>query len=82
MYFEEIKGIGVLNKNANVVGKVEDIDFSLEDGVINGLVVSLKKNILSNDEVSVKFEDIAAIGDYVILKNDLPRPVKVESSDA
>lgn len=85
MYISEIKGVAVLDKNAKALGKIEDLDFSPEDGQIKGIVVSLKKNIFSKDQIEVPFDDIAAIGDYVILKNELPKhpekPTKVEKKE-
>lgn len=84
MYTSELKGMAVLDKNAKAVGKVEDVQFSPDDGVISGVVVSLKKGIFSKDEVDVPYNEIAAIGDYIILKKELPKetkPVKVEKDD-
>lgn len=81
MYTSELKGMAVLDKNAKAVGKVEDVQFSPDDGQINGIVVSLKKGIFSKDQVDVPYDEIAAIGDYIILKKELPKetkPVKVD----
>ncbi len=84
MYTSELKGMAVLDKNAKAVGKVEDVQFSPEDGQINGIVVSLKKGIFSKDQVDVPYDEIAAIGDYIILKKELPKetkPVKVNKDE-
>ncbi len=84
MYISEIKGVAVLDNNAKAVGKIEDVDFSPETGQINGIIVSLKKNIFSKDQIEVAYGDIAAIGDYIILKNELPNSsdaVKSEDDD-
>ncbi|MDO5848304.1 MAG: PRC-barrel domain-containing protein [Methanobrevibacter sp.] len=84
MYLSEIKGMAVLDKNAKAVGKVEDVKFDPETGAVEGIVIGLKKNLISKDEVEVPFDDIAAIGDYIILKKEIPKetkPVKVEKED-
>lgn len=84
MYSSEIKGIAVLDKNAKAVGKVDDIDFDPEDGKVKCIVVALKKNIFSKDQIEVSFDEIAAMGDYIILKNELPKstkPVKVDKEE-
>lgn len=83
MYTSELKGMAVLDKNARAVGKVEDVDFSPDDGQIDGILVSLKKGIFSKDSVNVPFDEISAIGDYIILKKELPKEeakvAKIES---
>ena len=58
----------VLDKNANEVGKVSDLEFDDETGKISTLTVSLRKNILENgNEIEIKYDDIATIGQYIIL---------------
>ena len=68
MKTKEIFGTTVLDKNANELGKVEDFEFDSETGKIDSIIISLKKNILGNgDELEVNYEDIATIGQYIIL---------------
>lgn len=85
MYTSDLKGMVVLDKNAKAVGKVEDVEFSPDGGHINGVLVSLKKGIFSRDSVNVPFDEIAAIGDYIILKKELPKDeakvLKIEKSE-
>lgn len=85
MYTSELKGMAVLDKNAKAVGKVEDVEFSPDNGQINGILASLKKGIFSRDSVNIPFNEIAAIGDYIILKKELPKDeakvVKVEKNE-
>jgi len=61
---KELFGREVLDANARSVGRVSDIDFDMSKGVVNHLVVKtgpIKKHI-------VTFDNIAKIGDKVILK--------------
>lgn len=64
-------GITVLDKNVKEVGKVDDVEIDTETGNVVSLIVSLKKGILSNDEIEVDFENIATIGDYILLDTEI-----------
>lgn len=68
MRIKDLLGMQVLDIDAKDLGKVEDVDFNEESGQIDKIAVSLKKNILSNDEVLVHFDNIKSIGDYVLLR--------------
>ena len=57
----------VLDTDAKEVGKVVDADFDSESGQIQKLTISLKKNMISSDEVVVRYDNIKSIGDYVLL---------------
>jgi len=64
MYISLIIGKGVLDKNANTVGKVTDIDINFPQWTVNHLVVKtsfFKKLIIG-------VEKIDKIGDKVMLK--------------
>lgn len=74
MNIKDVLGSKVLDKNAFEVGTVSDFDFDPKEGTINSMIVSLKKGILSKEELEVDFEDIDTIGGYVILAKDLPEP--------
>ncbi len=78
MKIKEFIGSTVLDKNANVVGKVENIDFDTETGNIETITLTLQKNLFSRDELEISFEDIATIGAYVILNKEIEKPVEVE----
>jgi sporulation protein YlmC with PRC-barrel domain len=69
---KSILGALVLDKDANEVGKVLDLDFDENDGKFSKLIISLKKGLISNDELEIDYSDIKTIGDYVLLKTSLP----------
>ena len=62
----------VLDKNANDIGKIDNADFDNATGEIKTLDIALKKNILSSTNITkINYEDIATIGDYIILKIEI-----------
>ncbi|MDR2623622.1 MAG: PRC-barrel domain-containing protein [Methanobrevibacter sp.] len=67
MRIKNLIGMNVVDTNAKVVGKIEDVDFDQHTGKIQGLVVSHKNNIISNKEIIVSYNDIENLGDYVLL---------------
>lgn len=67
MNVKDLLGMKVLDTDAKEVGKVVDADFDNESGQIQKLTISLKKNIISSDEVVVRYDNIKSIGDYVLL---------------
>lgn len=73
MYLSKLKGIPVLDKNAKDIGRVDDVDFDTKTGQISEIIISLKKGILSKNQIEIKYSDIATIGDYLILSIDLPK---------
>ena len=73
MRIKDLLGMQVLDIDAKDIGKVDDVDFDENSGQINKIAVSLKKNILSHDEVLVHFENIKSIGDYVLLKINIDK---------
>ena len=81
MKIREFLGSIVLDKNANEVGKVDDIEFNPEDGKIEKITLTLQKNLVSRDELEIDFDDVATIGAYVILNKEIPKPEeKVEAT--
>lgn len=84
MKIKEFIGSTVLDKNANVVGKVENVDFSTETGKIETITLTLQKNIFSRDELEISFDDIATIGAYIILNTEIEteEPEAEEAEDA
>lgn len=81
MKIRDFLGSTVLDKNANEVGKVDDIDFNPEEGKIEKITLTLQKNIFSKDELEIDFEDVATIGAYVILNKEIPKAEeKVEAT--
>jgi len=82
MKIKEFIGSTVLDKNANVVGKVDNVDFNTDDGKIETITLTLQKNIFSRDELEINFEDIATIGAYVILNKEIEQETEEESEEA
>ncbi|MCL2115754.1 MAG: PRC-barrel domain-containing protein [Methanobrevibacter sp.] len=68
MRIKKLLGMQVLDVDANNIGKIDDVEFVFETGEIKKIIVSLKKNILSNDEIIIHYDNIKSIGDYVLLK--------------
>ncbi|WP_410320005.1 PRC-barrel domain-containing protein [Methanobrevibacter sp.] len=80
MKIKEFIGSTVLDKNANVVGKIENVDFVTETGKIESIFLTLQKNLFSSEELEIKFEDIATIGAYVILNKEIPKETEAEEA--
>lgn len=78
MKIKEFLGSTVLDKNANEVGKVDNVDFDTETGKIENITLTLQKNIFSKDELEISFEDVATIGAYVILNKEIPKEKEAE----
>ena len=73
MKIKEFLGSVVLDKNANEVGRIDNVDFDNTTGQIKTIVLTLQKNIFSRDELEIDFEDVATIGAYVILNKEIPK---------
>ena len=71
MKIKEFVGSTVLDKNANVVGKIDNVDFDTETSKIGTIILTLQKNLFSRDELEINFDDIATIGAYVILNKEI-----------
>lgn len=78
MKIKEFIGSVVLDKNANEVGKIDNVDFDPKTGQIETIVLTLQKNIFSKDELEIDFEDVATIGAYVILNKEIPKEAEEE----
>lgn len=78
MQIKEFIGSTVLDKNANVVGKVENVDFDTATGKIETITLTLQKSIFSKDALEISFEDIATIGAYIILNKEITKEEEVE----
>lgn len=81
MKIKEFIGSTVLDKNANEVGKVANVDFDTATGKIEAVTLTLQKNIFSRDELEISFEDIATIGAYVILNKEITQEVEEEEPE-
>ena len=78
MKIKEFIGSTVLDKNANVVGKVDNVDFDTATGKIETITLTLQKNLFSRDELEISFEDIATIGAYIILNKEITKEEEIE----
>ncbi|MDR3291869.1 MAG: PRC-barrel domain-containing protein [Methanobrevibacter sp.] len=67
MRIKGLLGMNVVDTSAKVIGEVEDVDFDQSTGKIQELIVSHKKNIISNKEIIISYNDIENLGDYVLL---------------
>ena len=81
MKIKEFIGSTVLDKNANVVGKIENVDFDTETGKIETIELSLQKNLFSKDELEISFDDVATIGAYVILNTEITQEEAEEEAE-
>jgi sporulation protein YlmC with PRC-barrel domain len=82
MQIKEFIGSTVLDKNANVVGKVDNVDFDTETGKIETIALTLQKNIFTRDELEINFDDIQTIGAYVILNKEIETEAEEEAEEA
>ena len=81
MKIKEFLGSTVLDKNANEVGKVDNVDFDPETGKIENITLTLQKNIFSRDELEISFDDVATIGAYVILNKEILKEKEEEAKE-
>lgn len=81
MKVKEFIGSIVLDKKANEVGRIANVDFNPETGKIESIILTLQKNIFSKNELEISFEDVATIGAYVILNKEIPKQEEVEDPE-
>lgn len=81
MKVKEFIGSIVLDKKANEVGRIANVDFNPETGKIESIILTLQKNIFSKNELEISFEDVATIGAYVILNKEIPKEEEVEDPE-
>ena len=67
MNIKSIIGKNVIDKRAEKIGKIEDMDLNTETGKINSVLIDLKKNVRSQGKLIVEFKDVTAIGEYVFI---------------
>jgi sporulation protein YlmC with PRC-barrel domain len=60
--------MNVIDKNAKVLGKVDDVDFDESTGKIHDIHILHKSNLISNKEIVVPYTEIEDIGDYILIK--------------
>ena len=75
MRMKAILGSSVLDSKANDIGKIVDLEFDSANGKFTKIIVSLKKGLISNDEIEIDYNDISTIGDYVLLKTTISEKV-------
>lgn len=72
MKIKEFFSKKVLDKNAKEIGRITNADFDNETGEIKTLDIDLKKSILDSANITeINYNDIATIGDYIILKIEI-----------
>ena len=81
MKIKQLLGMLTLDANANEIGKIIDADFEPESGKITKIVISLKKNFISSDELEVDYTDIKSIGDYVLLAIEVDKATAIEEAE-
>jgi len=64
MNVKELLGRQVLDANARIIGRVSDIEFDVDRGSISNIVV--KAGMIRRYDV--KFDNIARIGDKIVLR--------------
>jgi len=64
MNVKELLGREVLDANAQIIGRVSDIEFDIDQGFISNVVV--KAGMIR--KYDVKFDNIAKIGDKIVLR--------------
>lgn len=77
MRASELLGKKVIDKDANEVGKIADIEIDTSTGTIDYLIVSKAGLSFKPKTFPVKIEDVNTIGDYVIL-GVKPKELEVE----
>lgn len=73
MEIKELFSKTVLDKNANEIGKINNAEFDVETGKISSVSIETKKNIFeAGDSIEIDYEDIATIGQYILLNKEIP----------
>lgn len=73
MDIKELFSKTVIDKNANEIGKIQNAEFDVETGTLETLSIETRKNILnSSDTIDINYEDIATIGQYILLSKEIP----------
>ena len=65
MNIKSIIGKNVIDKRAEKIGKIEDMDLNTKTGQINSVLIDLKKNVRSQGKIIVEYEHVTAVGEYV-----------------
>ena len=81
MKIKDFVGSIVLDKNANEVGKVDNVEFDPANGKVTTISINLQRNLFSQKEIEIDFEDIATIGKYVILNKEISADVEDVEED-
>ena len=73
MDIKELFSKTVIDKNANEIGKIQNAEFDVETGTLETISIETRKNILnSSDTIDINYEDIATIGQYILLSKEIP----------
>jgi sporulation protein YlmC with PRC-barrel domain len=71
MDIKNLLKMDVIDTAGQSVGKVENIDFDENDGIITDIIVKLDKGIFSRDTEKIKFDKVETIKDVVLLNTDI-----------
>jgi len=67
MNIKSIIGKNVIDKRAEKIGKIEDMDLNTKTGQIDSILIDLKKKVRSQGKIIIEYEHVTAIGEYVFL---------------
>lgn len=67
MNIKSIIGKNVIDKRAEKIGKIEDMDLNTKTGQINSILIDLKKNVRSQGKIIVEYEHVTAVGEYIFI---------------
>ena len=67
MNIKSIIGKNVIDKRAEKIGKIEDMDLNTKTGKINSVLIDLKKNVRSQGKIIVEYEHVTTVGEYVFI---------------
>ena len=67
MNIKNIIGKNVIDKRAEKIGKIEDMDLNTKTGQINSVLIDLKTNVRSQGKIIVEYEHVTAVGEYVFI---------------
>lgn len=80
MRVSKILGKKVLDSNANIVGKISDVEVNVESYEIEVVILNTGEISLRKNSYEITPKDISKIGDYVILNIEKSEIIPQKSS--
>ncbi|MDL2271033.1 PRC-barrel domain-containing protein [Methanobrevibacter sp. OttesenSCG-928-I08] len=71
MDIKNLLKMSVIDTAGQSVGKVENIEFNEDDGVITDIIVKLDNGLFSRDTEKINFDKVETIKDVVLLNTDI-----------